>query len=369
MSSIVSCLKQYFSPAEIDSPKTNNFNILRFFAAFTVIYGHMSSIMGYAAFPLLSQRVSTIGVKIFFTVSGFLITKSFLSDPHFGRYMVRRCFRIFPALIVLVLLSAFVVGPVFTTLSVSEYFTHPQTWQYLKNALLSPVYALPGVFTDCPYPNAVNGSLWTLPVEFFMYLLLPPLALLFKRLGSVKWGMGACAVLTLAAAILQTTLFPTARLVIYGTNWFDLLPLLPYYFIGSFFSFSETRKYLNLQMATVLLVLAVLVPGYTVYNELAVVIALPYFILSFSLAPRPLFSKWFAKSDYSYGLYLYGFVIQQILYALIKPVTVGVLPMALLSFAVTLVFAVLSWHLIEKNAQRVAAALLKRIGKPKEIRH
>ena len=188
----LSCIKRYFTPSDEISPRTNNFNIIRFFAAFAVIYGHMSSIMGEAAFPLLGQRISTIGVKILFTFSGYLITKSYLSDPHFGRYMIRRCFRIFPAYIVLILLSALVIGPIFTSLPLTEYFAAPGTWNYIwKNLLFSPTYTLPGLFEACPYPNAVNGSLWTLPFEFAMYLILPALLWAFQKLGSQKWGIFA----------------------------------------------------------------------------------------------------------------------------------------------------------------------------------
>ncbi len=358
MNSPLAALKAYVTPVESTSPKMNNFNIIRFFAAFMVIYGHMSSIMGVAAFPLLNQRVSTIGVKIFFIISGYLITKSYLSDTHFGRYMIRRSFRIFPALIVLVLLTVFVLGPVTTSLPLGEYFASGATWRYLKNLILSPVYALPGVFTDCAYPNAVNGSLWTLPIEFSMYLILPLLVILFKKLGSIKWGMAVCAVVALVFSLLYNTVFASWRLVLYGTNLPDALPLLPYFFVGSFFSFPETKKYLNFQLSVVLIILAAFVSGGVVITELAVFFALPYFILSFALTEKPAFSKWFEKSDFSYGLYLYGFPIQQLLWSYLFKTGIAPLPMALIAFASTLLLAIPSWYLIEKPSQKLAQRLL-----------
>lgn len=361
MTKAFSRLTQYFTPTEAVSAKTNNFNIIRFFAAFMVIYGHMSSIMGYAAFPLFSQRVSTIAVKIFFIVSGYLITKSYLSDSHFGRYMIRRTFRIFPALIVLVLLTVFVVGPTMTTLPLSEYFSNLNTWRYFKNLLFSPVYALPGVLTDATYPNAVNGSLWTLPVEFAMYLLLPLFVILFKKLGSIKWGMGVMAVLTLTLSVLQITCFPTASFVVWGNDLLQTFPLLPYFFIGSFFSFPEMRKYLNLQAAVALVVLASFTLASPAVMEVVVAIVLPYFTLSLALCEKPIFSKWFAKSDFSYGLYLYGFVVQQIVYSFLAPLNIPVLPMALICFAATLVMAIPSWYLIEKPIQSLGQAWIRRL--------
>jgi len=361
MTKPLSCVTQYFTPTDSTSPKVNNFNIIRFFAAFMVIYGHMSSIMGYAAFPLFSQRVSTIAVKIFFIVSGYLITKSYLSDSNFGRYMIRRTFRIFPALIVLVLLTVLVVGPLMTTLPLSEYFANANTWTYFKNLLFSPVYALPGVLTDATYPFAINGSLWTLPVEFAMYLLLPIFVILFKKLGSVKWGMGAMAVITLTASILQITCFPTASFVVWGNDLFQTLPLLPYFFIGSFFSFPEMKKYFNLQAAIALVILASFTLANAAVMEVVVALVLPYFILSLALCEKPIFSKWFSKCDFSYGLYLYGFMIQQIVYGWLAPYNIPVLPMALICFAATLIVAIPSWYLVEKNAQKLGQAWIARL--------
>jgi len=326
-----------------------------------VIYGHMSAVMGYGAFSVLSQHVSTIAVKIFFIVSGYLITKSYLSDSHFGRYMIRRSFRIFPALIALVLLTVFVVGPLTTELTLSEYFSNISTWRYFKNLLLSPVYTLPGVFLDGPYPNTVNGSLWTLPVEFLMYLVLPVFVILFKKLGSIKWGMGAMAVITLTVSVLYLECFREVRLVIWGTNLPDMIPLIPFFFIGSFFSFPEMKKYLNLQLSVALLILASFAQTRESVHEVIVALVLPYFILSLALTEKPIFSKWFAKSDFSYGLYLYGFVVQQIVYRLLAPTELSVLNVALISFAVTLVIAIPSWYLVEKPMQKLGQAWIRRL--------
>ena len=348
MKALWSKLRGLVTPVDATTPKMNNFNMIRFFAAFMVVYGHMSSIMGEPAFPLFTQRVSTIGVKIFFTISGYLITKSYLSDRHLGRYLIRRSFRIFPALIVLILLSVFALGPIMTELTVGEYFANEGTLGYLKNILLCPVYALPGVFTDSLYPNVVNGSLWTLPVEFAMYLILVLCVTVFEKLGSVKWGVAISAVLTLAASLIFLGAFQGSRLVCWGTNLFDALPLLPYFFIGSLLSFPEMKKLFNFQLSVALLILAGFINFHVVWNELAVAIALPYFIICFALVERPAFSAWFTKSDLSYGLYLFAFPIQQIVYKYTAGWGWNAFCMAVLCFAITTVPAILSWNFVEK---------------------
>ena len=192
MNRITATIEKYFSPQDAVGQRINNFNIIRIVAAAMVIYGHMSSIMGVYKHTVYDQAVSSLAVKILFVISGYLIMVSLINDDHFGRYMVRRCFRIFPGLIGVVLFSALIIGPIFTNLPLSEYFTSKITWNYLRNILLYPIYVLPGVFSDYTYPNAVNGSLWTLPIEFALYLVLPALLWVFKKLGITRGGWSVC---------------------------------------------------------------------------------------------------------------------------------------------------------------------------------
>ena len=113
-----------------------------------------------------------LGVYIFFSISGYLIAQSWDRDSHALRFFIRRGLRIFPALIVVTILTVFVLGPAITTLPIWEYFKSNSTWGYFSNIILYMSYALPGVFEHNTYPNAVNGSLWSLTTEFGMYMLL-----------------------------------------------------------------------------------------------------------------------------------------------------------------------------------------------------
>ncbi|MFG5994959.1 hypothetical protein N4R04_25545, partial [Salmonella enterica subsp. enterica serovar Pomona] len=72
--------------------------------------------------------------------------------------------------IVAVFFCAFLVGPLVTTLSIKEYFSDSNTYNYLKTILLFPMYwTLPGVFDSSSFNNSINGSLWTLPFELLCY--------------------------------------------------------------------------------------------------------------------------------------------------------------------------------------------------------
>lgn len=136
-----------------------------------VLIGHSYILLGLPWPTVAGIGIHEIGVKLFFLISGYLITASWISCPDFWRFAEKRARRIMPALLVVVWLTVFVVGPIVTT--DPSYWRSPVTWTYLwRNSLLLPFHSLPGVFAYNPTP-AVNGSLWTLPVEAFCYLLAP----------------------------------------------------------------------------------------------------------------------------------------------------------------------------------------------------
>jgi peptidoglycan/LPS O-acetylase OafA/YrhL len=150
----------------------NNLDALRMIGAFLVIYGHCYALKGMPERHFLSWLpLGPLGVYIFFTISGYLVVDSWRRDPNLWRFAARRSLRIFPGLAVCVLLSAFVLGPILTPLPLRTYFTHSQVTDYLANIALDIHYSLPLVFATNPYPHIVNGSLWSLPVEFAMYVI------------------------------------------------------------------------------------------------------------------------------------------------------------------------------------------------------
>src|SRR5690606_33949106 len=94
-----------------------------------------------------------------------------------------------PGLAFVVLFCAYVLGPVVTSLPVAEYYAHPGVPTYLWNLRFFAVFSLPGTFTGNPVPHAVNGSLWSLPIEVLMYGVLPVVLWVSKKLGSMKVGI------------------------------------------------------------------------------------------------------------------------------------------------------------------------------------
>lgn len=342
-----------------DADRHNNINIIRFIAAAMVIYGHMAHLAGYSVPVLFGEEVSGIAVKVFFVLSGYLIMQSYMRDGHLFRYGIRRVFRIFPGLIFVCFITAFVIGPFLSDSGIRTYFSDISTYEYfIKNCIMYPVYNLPGVFTNNYYPTAVNGSLWTLPVEFSMYILLPLFIVSFKKLHILKLGIAFTGVVLMTLELIHIIWYPDWCCVIWGTNIFDGLVLAPYFFIGAVFTFPELKRALNLQWAVVLAFLAgiVVLSSYWQY-ELLIFLVLPYITLSCSFATPAIFGRVFAINDYSYGLYLWGFFIQQVLVSLIGIGSLSILPYTFICLIASLSCAMVSWHLIEKPGNALGKRL------------
>lgn len=166
----------------------SSFDAIRLLASFAVLVGHHFLLFGYQQ-PIIGAygQLAPLGVVVFFAVSGYFVAGSWDRDPHLLRYWVRRSLRIFPALIAVVLCTVFLVGPLVTELATSVYFRDPNSWSYMQNAILVfwIQYELPGVVFETA-TSAVNLSLWSLPIELLMYLVLSVVGFLFpKQIGVV----------------------------------------------------------------------------------------------------------------------------------------------------------------------------------------
>ncbi|MCZ7447478.1 acyltransferase [Agrobacterium rhizogenes] len=327
----------------------DNFAAIRLIAAVLVVFGHSFPLSGGHGPGYLGSPVSTLAVKVFFVISGYLISESWVRDPNVVRYLLRRSLRIFPALIILCLVTVLLVGPTLTVLPVSTYFAKSGTWSYFWNVGLLPNYSLPGMFASNIYPNAVNGSLWTLPVEFLMYLIMP----LVLLLPMSRYAVVVAALALSAASVWFTRIhIPDAPPVFWGTNSLNALEMAPYFLWGAAYRlWCKRGQYLNLQVAVLMLLLLPLLATDWLRSEVVALIVVPYLTLAFGHAAQPVFAWLERYGDFSYGAYLYGFLCQQIV--------AHFLPSAnhwlnfFLAVAPTLLLGVLSWKLIEEPALKL----------------
>jgi peptidoglycan/LPS O-acetylase OafA/YrhL len=257
----------------------------------------------------------------------------------------------------------FVLGPWLTTLDMATYWRNEHTRGYFTNMALYMTYHLPGVFAQNRLPHAVNGSLWSLPIEFFMYLLLALLGMLatwFQKTNSdssnirepskfSQWltAMTTVCLMGLTALWAWST---TEAWVFYRTD-LRQIPLCGVYFmVGvSLFQF-KFNTYFSLSNVVLVVVLWLCLSREPQLFAMASWVVLPFVVLAFGLGRHTWLSRWNAR-DYSYGIYIYAFPVQQT-WAYFWPQMP--LPTYLLcTFFTTLVLAALSWHFVEKPALKL----------------
>lgn len=343
--------------------RANNFDFLRLVGALTVMFAHAFALRAEPErIPvLLGHPLQTIGVIIFFAISGYLITASFQRTSNPVTYLLARSLRIFPALIVVVVLTAFVLGPWVTALPRSDYLEHPLTLDYVTNNIrLLVQFPLPGVFETNPYPGAVNGSLWTLFVEFLCYLA-APLLFLFPRLLR---PFAAIAAIALTVWWAQEP--PEESPVFYAVRLRDAAGLCVFFAGGAFLRLALTtwswfrfRTDVAVALVVFQFVFSGVWPDWGLWTS---AITLPYAILAIGLARTPYVHRAARFGDFSYGLYLYAFPVQQFVIHLWG--VQGVAVNFVIVLAITLACAVLSWHLIERPALALKDRLLGRRVRP-----
>jgi peptidoglycan/LPS O-acetylase OafA/YrhL len=338
--------------------RTNNFDFLRLLGALAVVLGHAYHLLGAGQFApgMLGQPVQALGVIIFFSISGYLITASWTRSRDVVAYTAARVLRIFPALVVVVVISAYVLGPLVTVLPTGAYLGDPTTADYLRNILMQPVYFLPGVFADLPYPNAVNGSLWTLPAELFCYVVVP-LALLVPRLARPVVVLA----LLLASMWYAGTASPESA-IFYGTRVVDAASMWVFFAAGSLLRLGHERfkGLFRTDVAVGLMAVYVAVLGIQPLWALKWAwLVLPYVVLTIGLASTPVLRRSARFGDLSYGIYLWAFPVQQTLVHV-----VGVLNMTVnlvLVGGISALLALASWHLVEKPSLRLKDRVPRRL--------
>jgi peptidoglycan/LPS O-acetylase OafA/YrhL len=314
----------------VTNSRANNFDVLRLAAAFLVLVHHSFPLGGHDA-PLEPHNLGTLGVEVFFVISGFLVTRSWCGQPHLGAFLRKRARRILPGLVGAVTVTALVIGPAFTSESPIAFLASPAPWGYIaaNASLLLHEYVLPSVFTGNPM-EAANGSLWTLPVEARAYLLLGLLG--FACL--VRRGVIVPLAVTLLGANIMIDFSPAGRL----TSLF---------FASSALYLLRDSVILRADVAAALF--AAFVAAYTTRFTTAVdMLALPYLVVFAAYrTPARLRRLTGATGDVSYGVYLYGFPIQQAIVATLGPVASPLV--LLISAPLTWLAGLASWQLVESR--------------------
>jgi len=331
--------------------RDNNFNLIRIIAAIAVLIGHSFSLLGYQEplSGLLGMSVGTMAVDVFFISSGFLVGKSLLVRASAMDYLASRFLRIFPALIILTVFSVLLVGPLFTSLAYSSYFTNPETYKFLfkgMTVLAGISMSLPGVFENHKF-TAMNGSLWTIIYELKMYLLLLIFWAIFKSIEKLK--INASKIISLDFVITVLAISSGVLLVMKnfsGKNESHLIRFIFMFFTGV--SFYIWREKIRLRPRYFLffagLELCALYAGKEIFFAIYSM-TISYLLFYLAYVPAGFIRKFNVLGDYSYGAYIYAFPIQQMIIALVPGVSV--VAMIISSVLMTALLAILSWHYVE----------------------
>lgn len=326
----------------------NNFTLIRILAAIAVVYGHCFALAKDCegcvdtTLSLTKWRYSgDVALYVFFFVSGFLITASLHKNRSYFKFFGARFKRIFPGLFAFIVITTFVVGPAFTSLSLAEYFASKATWSFVfKNIILKEyVYALPGVFDNARYASVTTGTTWSLWVEVRLYVISCTVAVLgatrSRAIGNV-----------LVLSLIGWGVFAPSSFPLIGINP-DNLRIAAFYAAGSLVYINRDVLQIGTEGMIPLGIALIAARGYPGYDVIASAF-LCYAVLAFALARKVKLPSF--VQDYSYGIYLYGWVVQQII--AVQAPQWGPYKMMMLAVPVSVILGAASWFLVEKPAMR-----------------
>lgn len=346
-------------PALLKINKNNNFDFVRLLFACSVIVSHSYPLTGSNNSDWLSSvthgqaTFSTIGVKGFFSISGYLIFQSLERSKGLVDYYWKRILRLFPALFVVLLLTI-LLAPIVYKSSI-PYLSNPTVWTYIPNNmwLYTIQFGITGVFENNPYPSTINGSLWTIPYEFTLYLILS-LFILIRKKHQLKKVLLVCLFIFLVIG----NIFFYEKLGHYYSfvSSGDLIDLGTFFIAGSLLACIniEASSYKNhILIAGIILLCISFITNQFIYTK--------YFLIPLCTITGGVLSTQFINKigsqigDLSYGIYIYSFPIQQ---ALVYYYKFSPLELMLPTLLIASVFAYFSWHLIEKKALRLKKILI-----------
>ncbi len=352
-------------PVDTTVDRENGFDTLRLISALAVLLGHACVIGGRAVPEIGGVPVHTLGLFNLFVISGYLTTLSWSRAPSLVNYMAKRSLRIFPGLVVTVLFIAFVIGPLFTTRSLGSYLFDRHTLLFVvRNAALWFDDWLPGLFERAPLQGGADGALWTLPIEYGLYLTVP----LIAYVARYRPALAAAVIAVGASGLIWLSMISSwqSHLKIYRVDVDAALEIIPFFFAGAALALIPERRFLPLGSGSVsALMVAVALIGLVPqnWNYLFMLAALSVLIVGCGSSRFLYLSGLRRVGDLSYGVYLIHWPVASVMVDIFG---VGVPFPLLISVTVilSLLYAWLLWHFVERpglslkrRLKRHAAAL------------
>lgn len=337
------------------SQKENSFDEMRFILASLVLFVHSYVLLfgqtaeGTDPFTKLNGfQISpgTIAVYGFFILSGFFMIQSIQHNTSLWKYFRNRILRIVPAFWLSVFISCFILAPLISeTIVIFSLEPGSSLYFFIKSIIFQfngAVWTITNLYPLNPVIDNVNGSIWTLKYEVIAYILLPIIYVcVHKNKYLIIFISSFLTFLSISYLLTNFILFNIFTEDVY----FKLLSLLSYFFIGATIYLFKDKIIISKRLFSIFLIIIIL--G-VFYGNLKIILffALPYILI---FIPVIIKFKFFSKfGDYSYGMYIYAFPIQQTLVHFFKN-NLNAETLFITSFIITLILSILSWHFFEKK--------------------
>ncbi len=332
--------------AELLERNNNNLDLIRLICAVFVIWGHVPAFMvGVHNFDVFTEvfpftYMGAVAVKVFFFISGLLVTNSLLRHGDWRKYVISRFFRIYPALLVCVFLSVIVCFLLWFKegVSVAQYIH--DAFRYIRH--IASLHFVVGIENVSFMTNraqehsaALNGSLWTIPTEVAMYMLL-----LGVWLFSTSFIKSKRILIIIGAFFVVSPIFCR----VYGTSEEEHRWLISMFFSGSLFAIFADEIRMDCKLPVGFFICALLLKeNVDLWHLLAYLSLVTFFVW---LSGVGFIRKVKIPCDISYGVYLYGWPIQQ--FVLYKFPEIGYSLYLFVSIVFSMIFGFYSCVLIER---------------------
>jgi peptidoglycan/LPS O-acetylase OafA/YrhL len=322
----------------------NSFQLIRLLLAVAVLYRHSFDLLasGHAdvVLDLIPPRthLGRIALCFFMVVSGFLVTHSWFQSDGWRDFLWRRGLRVYPAFVVASVFSAFVAAPLGST-DPAGYVDSLDLGRFLLDVAQLNKLSVPPSFLANPFPGPINGSLWSIKIEFECYLALIALGLV----GALRWRAGMLGLFALLLVGHAVQGYVPSRLDRFANH----VQLATFFLAGSVFYLYRDRIRWSLGWLEV----AGLVTVVTAILEVGFVELLPifgtYVLLYLAYEPRLATLRVGRRVDLSYGIYLYAWPLQQLIVQAFGP-ALNPYTLSLAALAASAGLAWLSWRFVEQ---------------------
>lgn len=350
--------------------KSNTFDYIRIIFAVFVILSHAYPIFfGMSAHGPITQnllRTETLGgiaVIGFLLISGFMTTQSIMHSKNNKEFLFKRVLRIFPPLIIMLLITIFVIGPMAYEGDKANYFNESVTNYFTKNVNLlgNTSYTIDGVFTNNPYPAAINGSIWVLKHEFMAYLVLIVCALC-GILKDRKYTLGITILLVILYVFglnAKLNINCLANIGVFNELG-EFIKILTYFFIGSTVYLYKDKIKMSFKLFVMALI--ILLFGISInITKYVLIIAMPYILMYLGTikisSKKDILKK---IGDFTYAMFIYAFPIQQLIVYYLKD-KINIWQFMGLSVGITAIVSIILTLLVDNNVKKFKKYIIPKI--------